>query len=172
LKDGALTAGTGLTDPPALYNKSTGTISTTFDSQAWLNATELSWARTILHESIHAYLSVYFSSDPKNFVLTYSQMVQDWGTLQNWNDVHHEEFARSLVNQIANSLEEYAVSKGYNLPRQFYEDMSWSGLQSTSTFQNLPASDQKRILDVIAVELTGADTQGNTQAQKGTNAGC
>lgn len=50
--------------------------------------------------------------------------------------------------------------------------MSWAGLQDTSTFKNLPASDQTRILDTIAVELTGMDTQGNSTTQKGENAGC
>jgi hypothetical protein len=76
LKDGALSGGTGNTDPPALYNKTTGTVTTTFDSQAWPDATELSWARTILHESVHAYLSVYFATDQQNFIKSYPQMVQ------------------------------------------------------------------------------------------------
>lgn len=172
LKDGSLSGGTGQTDPPALYNQTTGTVTTTFDSQAWLNATDLSWARTILHESVHAYLSVYFATDQQNFIRTYSQMVQDWGTLQNWDAVHHEEFARSLVTAIADALQSYGTSKGYSLTRQFYEDMSWAGLQGTSTFKNLPAADQTRILDTIAVELTGMDTKGNSVSQKGNNAGC
>lgn len=172
VKDGSLSGGTGQTDPPALYNKTTGTVTTIFDSQAWLNATDLSWARTILHESVHAYLTVYFATDQQNFIRTYSQMVQDWGTLQNWDAVHHEEFARSLVTAIADALQTYGISKGYSLTRQFYEDMSWAGLQGTSTFTNLPATDQTRILDTIATELTGMDTKGNSGTQKGNNAGC
>ncbi|GIV37168.1 MAG: hypothetical protein KatS3mg032_1547 [Cyclobacteriaceae bacterium] len=45
LKDGVLTGGTGETDPPANYNKSTGTVTTTFDTQAWLNASDLENSR-------------------------------------------------------------------------------------------------------------------------------
>lgn len=172
LKDGTLPGATGQTNPPALYNIATGTVTTVFDSQAWLKATELSWARTILHESIHAYLTVFFATDQANFIRSYSQMVQDWGTLQNWDAVHHQEFARSLVTAIADALQTYGVSKGYSLPRQFYEDMSWAGLQSTPTFKNLPSTDQARILDTIAVELTSMDTRGNSISQKGKNAGC
>jgi hypothetical protein len=172
MTDGALNGSVAETNPPGLYNKTTRTIKTTFDSQAWLNATELSWARTILHESVHANLSVYFATDAAKFISTYPQMVQDYGTLKNWNAVHHEEFARSVVNTIADALENYGKNKGYNLSRQFYEDMSWAGLQATSTFKNLPQSDQSRILDVIAIEISGKDIQGNTKPQVGKKAGC
>lgn len=99
-------------------------------------------------------------------------MVQDYGTLKNWNAVHHEEFARSVVNAIADALQEYGQKKGYNLSRQFYEDMSWAGLQSTSTFNNLPQSDKSRILDVIAIEISGKDIQGSAKTQAGKKAGC
>ena len=99
-------------------------------------------------------------------------MVEDWGVLQNWNGVHHEEFSRNLVIPIAVALESYGINKGYNLSKQFYEDMAWAGLQDTAAFKALPSSVQKRILDTIATELTGKDIGGNTKEQKGENAGC
>lgn len=133
---------------------------------------ELSWARTIIHESIHAYLASSYKISRSNWIATYPQIVQDWGVNQNWNDVHHEEIARSLVKSVALTLESYGINKGYNLNKQFYEDMSWASLQDTSTFKALPSSDQKRILDTIATELTGKDTKGNNKTQKGKNAGC
>jgi hypothetical protein len=172
LKDGSLSGATGTTDSPASYNKSTGTITTTFDSQAWLNASDLSWARTMLHESIHADLAVSFKISRPTWIATYPTMVAEWGKLQNWNDVHHEEIARSIVNDVAISLEEYGKAKGYNLSSQFYKDMAWGGLQDTSTFKGLSTSDKKRILDTIAIELTGRDTNGNNKTQKGKKAGC
>ncbi len=171
VQSGSLSGQTASTDPPAYYNPSTG-ITTTFDSQAWLGATNLSWARTILHESIHAYLASYYAISRPGWIATYPEMVQDWGALQNWNDVHHEEIARSLVTMVAAALQDYGELMGYNLSTQFYEDMSWAGLQNTSTFNALSASEQKRILDVIAVELTGKDTDGNIKPQQGTDAGC
>lgn len=173
MKDGLLTGGTvAETNTPGQYNQITHSISTTFDTQTYPDASELSWARTILHESVHAYLSVYFATNKPSFMGTYTQMVNDWGIYMNWDAVHHEEFARSLVKEIANSLEEYGINKGYNLPRQFYDDMSWAGLQGTTTFQSLSTSDKNRILNVIAVELTKFDTNGNLQTQKGNPSGC
>ena len=172
LKDGSLTGGTGATNPPAAYNHSTGTITTTFDSQAWKDATDLSWARTILHETVHAFLAAEFAISRPNWVATYPQMVAEWGRLQNWNAVHHEEMGRSIINEISLSLQELGAKKGYNFSTQFYDDLSWGGLQNTSTFQSLSPTEQKRILDVIATELTGKDSQGVNKTQKGTNAGC
>lgn len=172
VKDGTLSGQTASTDPPANYNSTTGTITTTFDSQAWLNATDLSWARTMLHESVHAYLSSYYKINRPNWIATYPQMVQDWATLQNWNDVQHEEISRSLINPIATALEDYGISQGYNLGQQFYEDMAWGGLQGTNVFNSLSQADKSRILDTIATELTGKDTNNNNKTQKGQNAGC
>ncbi|MCF8713431.1 hypothetical protein JM658_01200 [Joostella atrarenae] len=168
--DGSLAGGTGQTS--SVYDDTKEEISSTFDTQAFPLATDLSWARTILHESIHAFLITEFEINRPNWIATYPQMVDEWGKLQNWNSVHHEEIARSIVKDIATSLKEYGAAKGYNLPDQFYEDMSWAGLQNTTTFNNLPLSDQKRILNVISIELTKKDTNGNTRTQKGKNAGC
>lgn len=172
VKDSTLQGQTGSTSPPAKYNKEKQTITTKFDSQAWKNATDLSWARTILHESIHAYLSVYFATNRKGLTSSYPQMVQDWGKFNNWESVHHEEFARSLVNEIANSLEEFGKTKGYDLPHQFYEDMSWGGLQDTNTFTSLPEADKTRIRNTNIKELTKQDLNGDVSTQKGKNAGC
>ncbi len=170
-KSGSLSGQTASTNSPSTYNANSGII-TTFDTQAWTNATDLSWARTILHESIHAFLASYYKINRPNWIATYPQMVQDWGSIQNWNGVHHEEIARSLVSAVALALEDYGKMMGYNLSAQFYEDMAWGGLQNTSTFKALSASDQKRILDTIATELTGSDTNSNIKTQKGRNAGC
>lgn len=172
LKSDYLNGLTGATNPPALYDFSTGSITTTLDSKTWTEATDLSWARTMLHESIHAYLATQFAINRKDFTSSYPTMVSEWGVMQNWNNIHHEEIARSIVNDVALALEEYGKSNGYNLPSQFYQDMAWGGLQDTTTFKNLPFADQQRILDVIATELTGADTNGNTKTQNGKKAGC
>ncbi|WP_452610969.1 hypothetical protein [Roseivirga echinicomitans] len=172
MEDGSLPQGTtGSTS--SLYNRSTGTVTSMFDTQSYLNATELSWARTVLHESIHAYFVAHYSTNRPDFMGTYSQMVQDWNTYQTWEPVHHEEFARSLVKEVAKALEEFGNLRGYSFNKQFYEDMSWAGLEGTSTFQNgLSNSDKQRISNVIQIELTGLDINGNNQNQKGNNAGC
>ncbi len=47
-----------------------------------------------------------------------------------------------------------------------YEETPWF----KAKFPN--ASDRKRIKDLLAVELSTKDTNGNIKTQKGTNAGC
>jgi hypothetical protein len=171
LKDDSLAGGTARTEISS-YKTSTRSITTTFDSQAWPAATELSWARTVIHESLHAYLSLEFYTNKNEFIRKYPLVMQDFNILHEWDAVHHEEFARSFVFSIAYSLEEYGKMKGYNLPRQFYEDMSWAGLKDTEAFKKLPESDQIRISDTIRSELTGKDSTGNVKPPLGKNAGC
>jgi hypothetical protein len=79
---------------------------------------------------------------------------------------------RSFVNEIALALEEYGSTNGYNLSSQFYKDLAWGGLTSTPAFQALSTTDKDRINNTILIEQTGADSQGNNQPQKGSNAGC
>lgn len=82
----------------ASYNLAT-CVTTTFDSDAWPNATDLSWARTMLHESIHAYLVTYFKIDGVGAQTSYPQLASDWsGKQKDLNMVHHEEMARSLLD--------------------------------------------------------------------------
>lgn len=153
------------------YNITTG-ITTIFDSQEFPDATDLSWAKTILHESVHAYLVTYFKTNRPGWVATYPEMIKDWEAKPDLNAVHHEEIARSLVKSIGMALEVYGVSQGYNLTKQFYEDMAWGGLQETNAFKALPKSDQNRILDTLSAELTGMDINGYYKSQKGKKAGC
>jgi hypothetical protein len=198
LKDGSLTGQTAETN--VSYNKVTKTATTVFDSQAWKDASEISWARTILHESIHAYIVAAFNVNYNQYKKTFADMINDFVNLQynnNSNDTHHAEFVRNYVGDIADALKEYGISKGYNHNSQFYEDMAWGGLTHwakkdsagniikdsngktileetpwfKSVFQNKP-NDKSRIINTVAIELTGRDAHGNIQTQKGKKAGC
>ena len=172
VKDGNLTGGTGQTK--VSYNRVNKTATSTFDSQAWQNASDMSWARTMLHESIHAYIVASFGVNYTQAQLTFADYFREYQNSRNpnLNDLQHAEIVRNYVNDIAVSLKNYGVVKGYNLSDQFYNDLSWGGLQSTNAFQSLPSSQQTRILNVSSVELTGKDTNNQTKTKKGTNAGC
>ena len=54
VKSGTLSGGTGSTSTN--FSSTTNSTTTTFDSNSFSSATDLSWARTILHESAHAYV--------------------------------------------------------------------------------------------------------------------
>lgn len=155
------------------FNMVSGTT-TVFDSQKYPDVTELSWARTILHESIHAYLVTYFRLDGINANIKYSEMIRDWSNKINpdLNEIQHNEIARSFVKSIGDALEVYGISQGYNLSKEFYQDMAWAGLQDTKAFKELSSTEQKRILDTIATELTGMDIDGDYKSQKGKKSGC
>jgi hypothetical protein len=196
LKDGSLFGATGQTSQS--YDRITGAVTTTFDSQAWKSATDLSWARTMLHESIHAYIVASFGSDYTLAENTFSDFMNDYihNKYPTRNDTDHAEFVRNYVNDIAISLEEYGIKNGYNLDIQFYQELAWGGLthwkkrdslgneikdslgnfiyEETSWFKiSYPnSSDRDRILNIISIELTKKDMNGNTKTQKGNNAGC
>lgn len=83
----------------------------------------------------------------------------------------HDYIAQTYVTSIADVLQEYGQFKGYTMGKQFYEDLAWGGLQGTNAFNSLSSTAKNRILDLIAIELTGKDRYGNYRMQKGTNAG-
>lgn len=169
LKVGNLNGQTASTNP---YDKVNKLSVTTFDTKSWPDATDLSFARTILHESFHAYLSSFFANDRSGFIKTYPEQVSDYAIYSNWNIVHHEDFARSIVRQIGNDLENYGLLKGYSYSSQFYQDLAWGGLEGTTTFKNLPEGDRNRIHDVVNIELIGKDFQGIIKNQNGTKINC
>ncbi|MGB4774857.1 MAG: hypothetical protein WBP45_06780, partial [Daejeonella sp.] len=185
MKNGVLPANTNAETSP-LYNNATGTVTTVFDSQKFTAASDLAVARTILHESVHAYLVTFFKTNKPGFIGTYTQMVQEWGIYNNWNDTHHAEMVRTFVKEIATSLEEYGTNKGYNFSTQFYKDLAWGGLTHTGQLDsnNQPIetqwfkssvpniNDRQRIKNIISIEQSGIDANGNSQNKKGNNSGC
>lgn len=187
VKDGSLVGGQNAFTSQA-YNRVTGTVTTTFDGSKFISSTDLSVARTILHESVHANLVAYFNTDPLAASKSYPDLVNDWakGIYGDQNANQHAEFVRNFVNEIAMALEEYGTINGYNLTPQFYQDLAWGGLTHTGKYDTsgnpiettwfqatFPSStDRKRVIDNISIEQTGKDFYGNTKAQKGGNAGC
>ena len=183
MKDGTLPAGKN-GETSSIYDKSTGTVTTVFDSQKFSDGSDLSIARTILHESVHAYLIAFFKTDQQSFSDTYPDMVKEWGTYQNWNDTHHSEFVKTFVSEIGTALKEYGTNKGYSLSEQFYQDLAWGGLThsldasgnptETSWFKSAvpDASDRKRIMDNIQAEQYNKDSEGNYKAKQGNTSSC
>ncbi|WP_221887757.1 hypothetical protein [Chitinophaga polysaccharea] len=173
VQDGRLSSNTN-GETNSLYDSKTGTVTTTIDSKKFTSATDLSIARTILHESVHAYLVSFFGYEALNANATYPTMLQDWmkSKKPNLNTVQHNEMVRSFIIDIANALEEYGRNKGYNLSRQFYDDMAWGGLTGTSAFKALSTSEQDRINNILVTEQSGLDTNGDQTKQSGKPGGC
>jgi len=169
------------------YNFSTKTVTTSFDSNKFGNATDLSIARTILHEAVHAYLVAWEVNTPTfaGRIAAYPMLMQDYAEATvGTNLAQHNEMIRFFVSHIAKALQEYGKQKGFNYPSQFFNDLAWGGLTHTQDsngnivemnwFKALvpDANDRKRISDVINIELTGKDFNGSSKTQKGNDAGC
>ncbi len=175
LLNGTLDPGTyGNTSP---YNKISRSITSTFDANQWRNASDLSVARTMMHESVHAYLLTYFANTPQYASFSYPELVKAYRDLAvaggaDANIPHHNVMGQGWLSDLAWGLQQYGQNQGYNLPDQYYADMSWGGLEASDAFRALSPADQARISNLLRVEATGRDSQGNYQPQGGRPAGC
>lgn len=172
LQNGSLSLGTyGSTGP---YDKQHHFVTTTFDADQWRNASDLSIARTMLHEAVHAYLLSYFADDRLLATAQYGALSDAYTAagVANTNIPQHNFIAQDLRDDIAYALRQYGTSQGYNLPVAFYADMAWGGLEESKDFKNLSQVDKDRISDILRIEATGLDAQQNYQPQRGHRAGC
>ena len=166
LKDGT-TTGVSTAQTSTVYDTATGTVSTTFDTTKYSKASDLSWARTIFHESIHAYIVAIHHNTS-----TPAEKAELLGP--NWRNRFinkgHDFIANNYIDPITNALVEFGTKQGYTHDRTFYEDLAWGGLSDTPAFNNYEYKD--RANNVILIELTEKDLDGNDKPQKGQNAGC
>lgn len=169
VKDGELPENTAGQTSQSL---SDGYAMTTFDSSQHKDATDLSIAKTLLHESVHAFLVNQSRTNRASFNKTYPQLLKDYNRLSDANAAYHEECTRSFVHDISNTIEAYGRSKDYKVPSQYYQDLAWGGLTDTDAFKKLKKKDRKRIKDVISTEFSGKDMNGKKKTQKGKKAGC
>jgi len=160
-----IVTGTLAVNQPAITSPglAAGYVATTTLNSSDINvSTDLSWAKTLIHEAFHAYLvSIYRhqSSNPQD--MTYIALINKYLSQFNNNleDTQHLIFAKTnIINSISLALKEYGVSKGYTLPQQFYDDMAWGGLAGTSVFQRLPQAKQQRIVSTIEAEYKNNST--------------
>lgn len=180
MKDGSLPASVNASTSTN-FNAATGTVTTTFDASKFTSSTDLSVARTILHESIHAYVIAVTYNTLTDTVKRKQLLGPDWLTVA--MNYGHDYMTNNYLTPLANALQEYGNNVlGYALPLQFYHDMAWGGLANyqtppnneTALFQQIvpSAADRLRIKNVVNTALTGKDFYGNTQVQKGKKAGC
>lgn len=123
------------------------------------SATDLSAARTIIHESIHAYLAVYFASDPVLSKAEYPVQFDTWFSRESngltINRTQHDLMISNFLSDISDALEQFGVIRGYNLPKQFYNDMSWGGLLDLlKDYNPISELDKARIKNTILAEET------------------
>lgn len=132
-------SGNGNTFPVAMYNFKTKTcdVKVNIRESYLTTATDLSIARTIIHESVHALLVQMYEEG--KFLLpdgttdpNFANLADAYTKALETNDASglglpQHEYMSNLVEDIATSLSAYGNQNGYNLPFSYYEKLSWAG---------------------------------------------
>ncbi len=126
---------------------------TILDYNKLKNATKLSVARTIIHELVHAYLTLFFKYDRLNANKTYPLILTAWQTEKkpDYNNIQHLQMELSFVDDIAIALKAYGNSINLLVNDNVYLDLAWGGLD----FQNnekLTGADKRRIQFRLSAE--------------------
>ena len=161
-------------------NASTTNTTTVLNNSYLSTATQLSIARTMIHELVHAYLNYRYGSplsfdNGLDFKLKMEQYAIDNGISNVTSNEFHHEFMGQYINAMAYSLYQWDrdYGTGGDLGWDYYYAMAFSSqfnidedgnISSTSdTFEELvpDASDRQDIINIILNEQNGTnDAQG------------
>lgn len=161
---------TGATDPSAVWNAITEKyeITSTFNPEYFKDATDLSIARTIIHESVHAFLIYHVKNEPigdiKDALTAY---IESNGLSNQVNNVLHHNFMSQFVNSIAYNLYLWDShhGSGGNLGWQYYHDMAWGGLGKYKDKNGNILFYQEYLDHTTAAERTRIDNTIQDEAQ-------
>ena len=119
-------------------------IKISFDENYLKSATNISIARTMIHEALHALL-VYgvmeghlIGEDDDSFDQLMDAFLLYLNTNNNssYSGQQHEILSQ-YQEDISSSLHSYGLSAGLNLSPSYYDTLSWGGLMGTSAFKFL-----------------------------------
>ncbi len=128
------------------------------------SATDLAIARTIIHESLHAYISYRYHTELFSSLSTsLRHLLSQNGN--NQNTAQHILMAQNFVGNVARSLESWDDSSLSD--SNYYDYLSWSGgMISTPAFNTLPLTFQQNSINANLAEET---TNSNALGQKKCN---
>lgn len=160
------------------YDRETGTVTITFNSDLMENSTDISLLATLYHEMIHAYVVAGTNTATD---LDEKEVLFGPGYLNTHTNAGHDYIARYYVQPMSELLAAYGLQHGItSTDEDFFLNLSYNGLTryrnqtEQEIFQELvpEAADRKKIEDTIMIEGQGKDTDGNEQPQTGNDAGC
>lgn len=145
-------------------------ITVTFNNEFLNQATDLMIFSIGLHENLHAILTLLLENelievDNENVNLSflveeYAEYKANWIINQNpeYNPedllfLSHESIS-DLVDDIAQEIRAYGISKGYDILDFHYEALAWSGLEDTLNFTLLEPDFQESIEEILDHETT------------------
>ena len=132
------------------------------DMDKLIYATDLSIARTIIHEMVHAHLLLSFIYNNVNASLEFPGIVRAWAATltPDYNAIQHQEMAESFVDDIALALKEYNYNENSFTGNSVYTDLAWGGLDFKNNV-SLNDDDRRR----IQITLTKAQLNGDEKAE-------
>lgn len=146
-----------------------GIATTTLDYKKLKNATNLSVARTMIHEMVHAYLTLYFRHDGVQASIDHPDILSSWMASKNpdYNEIQHNEIEKTFLADIAESLNEFGQKAGLvNVAESVYTNLAWGGLDFEDNVV-LTQKDKERIqYRLIAEQLnrrSGTETPAGIQ---------
>ena len=140
------------------YNAQTGTLRkgekylTRISHEMLENASELFIAKTLIHEMLHAYFKSIIQrndlpqGETNDFISDFNKVIKSPGV--NPYEGEHE-MMKNYIDVMAASLAEYDKNK---CPMEYYRRLSWTGLEKTKDFKNIPYEERKEIEKVLENE--------------------
>lgn len=149
---------------------SEGTL-TILDYDKLKKATNLSVARTIIHEMVHAYLTLFYRLDPVQARVDYPDIYIKWQINKNfdYDQLQHEEIENKFLDDFTAALKEYGSDTELNISDAVYADLAWGGLDFKNSNQ-LTEIAKERVQDrLIAEQLNRRSGTENPAGIKITN---
>lgn len=120
------------------------------------NATNLSIARTIIHEMVHVYLTLYYRYDQIKAIKDFPAIYNAWQIKKyaDYNQIQHDEIEKTFVNDIASALKEYGDNTNTDANDIIYNDLAWGGLNVQNS-RLLTDKEKRRIQNRLSTEQSG-----------------
>lgn len=142
-----------------------GKVVVTFNINYLSKGTDLSIARTMIHELLHAYFVQAASNllDPgfKRFEAIHKLLYDRKGRLLTGDaeeEAQHETIATKYIEGLSSVLYQYALVAGINSPdpsvslQEYCNRLAWGGLLGTKAYNYMKFKDQTKVKEAIAGE--------------------
>lgn len=130
-----------------------GIKSITLDEDLVKDATQLSIAKTLVHESLHVYI---------NYVMKNNRRSTIYNELQNYYKNFRNQYSHSVANNLSQHtfISQYVEALAYSLSSydhdkqdiSYYKALSWGGLESSEAYKKLKTSEKTKIQQIIKNE--------------------
>ena len=114
-----------------------------FDTEYLNSATDLSLARTIIHESIHAMFYLGVDGGMGSAFTEANKLLYDGNGSYQLQPVQHQQMALNYVDEIATLLKSFANDRGITPPvpeserDEYYELLAYGGLHDSDAWEEL-----------------------------------